>query len=175
MGQYSEMLVQSGRMSVWMAEQLLKGVTPQIFARKPTIGGKVIDANHAAFNFGHLALYPAKWLQVLGLDPKAAAAPAAFEAIFSAGKECKDDPDGTIYPAMTEITDAFFTAHKAALEAVLTVDDKKLLLPNPREGRMREAMPTAGAMLCFVINSHTMMHLGQVSTWRRCFGLGPVM
>jgi hypothetical protein len=162
-------------MSLCLAEQMLKGVTPQIFARKPSFDGKVIEPNHAAFHYGHLALYPNKWLELVGLDGAAAAAPAGFADLFAAGKECKDDPSGTIYPPMPEITEAFFRTYKAALEILPGVDDARLRQPNPREGRMRDAFPTLGGMLMFYINNHTLLHLGQLSTWRRCFGLGSVM
>lgn len=175
MGEFAETLVRGGRMSLWLAEQMLKDVTPQIFARKPSFGGKVVEANHAAFHYGHLALYPAKWLEIVGLDGASIAAPPNFADLFGAGKECKDDPSGTIYPPMKTITEAFFGSYKSALEVLPGVDDAKLRAPNPREGRMRETFPTIGGMLLFYINNHTMMHLGQLSTWRRCFGLGPVM
>ena len=175
MGEFAETLVRGGRMCIGLSEKLLTDVTPQIFARKPSFGGKVIEANHAAFHFGHLALYPSRWLELVGLDGKPAAAPANFADLFNAGKECKDDPSGTIYPAMKTITEAYFNNYKTALETLARLDDGKLREPNPREGRMREMFPTVGGMLLFYINNHTMLHLGQLSTWRRCFGLGPVM
>jgi hypothetical protein len=175
MGQHAEAIVRPGRMALWLAEQMVKDVKPEIFARKPVVGGKAIEANHAAFNFGHLAIYPVKWLGVVGLDPKPVTAPAGFEELFAAGKECRDDPTGKIYPSMQVIMDAFFTSHRTALELLPGIDDAKLTQVNPREGRMREMLPTIGSLLGFYTVAHPMMHLGQVSTWRRCFGLGPVM
>ncbi len=175
MGEYAETLVRGGRVSLWMAEQILKDVKPETFARKPNFGGKVIDTNHPAFVYGHLATYPSKWLSAIGPDASIAAAPAKFDELFAAGKPCLDDPTGTIYPPMKEITDAFFATHKAALEVLGTTDDAKLHATNPREGRMKEMFPTVGGMLMFYMTSHMMMHLGQASAWRRCFGLGSVM
>ena len=175
MSRFAEALVSGNRMSLWLAEQLLKDVKPEIFCRKPSFGGKVIDANHAGFVFGHLALYPARWLTAAGLDASPAAVPAGYEDLFDAGKECKDDPSGVIYPPMKQITEAFFASHAAALSAIGSLSDDALRGPNPREGRMREMFPTLGGLLLFYMTNHPMMHLGQVSTWRRCFGLGPVM
>lgn len=175
MGNQAEAIVRAGKMGMWLSEQMLKGVGPEIFARKPVINGKLIEANHAAFNFGHLATYPNKWLTLAGLDPQPAVVPSNFDELFAAGKECKDDPSGTIYPKMQVVTEAFFSAHNAALELLPKVGDDVLSRPNPREGRIKEMLPTIGAMLVFYCSSHMMMHLGQVSTWRRCFGLGPVM
>lgn len=175
MGEFATSIVQAGRVPMFLAEQMLKDVKPEIFARKPSFGGQVINANHAAFNFGHLALYPSKWLSLVGLDPAPVAPPAGFEDLFAAGKECRDDPEGTIYPSMQVITDAFFRTHKIALETLSTLDDAVLSKPNPIENRLQQALPTVGALLTFYITVHPMLHLGQVSTWRRCFGLGSVL
>ena len=175
MGEFAQVLVRSGRVSVGFGEQALKGITPQLFARKPSPGGKTIDTNHPAFVYGHLATYPARWLPLLGLDPQIAPTPAGFDELFGAGKECRDDPVGTVYPPMNVITEAFFHGHRAALEAMGSLDDAVLRGPNPREGRMKEMFPTLGGMMMFYLTSHMMMHLGQVSAWRRCFGLGSIM
>lgn len=174
MGQMAEAIIAPARMGILLAERLVSGVSPQIFARKPSIGGTVVNANHAAFNFGHLALYPSRWLAAVGMDGTSVAAPAGFDDLFAAGKECRDDAEGTIYPPMQEVMNAFYTSHRGALELLRGVDDAKFSLPNPRE-QSRDRLPTVGAAMIFYTSAHIMMHLGQVSTWRRCFGLGPVM
>ena len=175
MGEYAETVVRGGRVSLWMAEQMLKEVKAETFARKPNFGGTVIDTNHPAFVYGHLSTYPSKWLSFLGLDGAVAAVPGTYDELFLAGKPCHDDPAGTIYPPMQEITERFFTVHKAAVDLIAKVDDAKLHAPNPREGRMKEMFPTTGGMVIFYMTSHMMLHLGQVSAWRRCFGLGSAM
>jgi hypothetical protein len=35
--------------------------------------------------------------------------------------------------------------------------------------------PTIGAVANFLLSAHHMMHLGQVSAWRRAVGLGSVL
>ena len=175
MGRFADTITRGARMSVWLAEQMLKDVKPEFFARKPSFGSRVIETNHGAFIYGHLALYPAKWMAIVGLDGSPAAAPAGYDDLFGAGKECKDDPAGTIYPPMREITDAFFKAHKIAIETVPSVADDVLARPNPREGRIKENFPTVGGMLMFYMTNHMMLHIGQMSAWRRCFGLGSAM
>jgi len=55
------------------------------------------------------------------------------------------------------------------------VPDEVFAEPNPLEGRIAEFLPTIGIMVNFMANSHHMMHLGQLSAWRRAIGLGPVM
>jgi len=175
MGAYADVLVKGGRVSMWMAEQQLKDVTAAQFSRKPSLGGKIIDTNSPAFVYGHLALYPAGLAQMLGLASPKLAKPPGFEELFAAGKPCVDDPGPTIYPAMPVITEAFFTQYKTLLDLLPGVSDDHLNSPNPREGRMKEMFPTVGGMVMFMLCSHVMMHMGQISAWRRCFGLGPVM
>ena len=175
MGERAESVAAGGRVSLWLAEQMLKDVKPEIFARKPRSGGLMIDTNHPAFIYGHLSLYASGCLKVAGLDPAAAEVPGAYQELFSAGKACQDDADGAIYPPMAEITGNFFRVYKATIEQIARLDDAKLGETNPREGRMREMFPTVGGMLPFLLNSHICMHVGQASAWRRCFGLGPVM
>lgn len=178
MSQFAPMIVSSGRMSVGLAERMIKDVPAALFARKPSFdlkaGPKVIDTNHAAFVYGHLSTYPVKLLQLLSLDQASAQNPAGFDDLFAAGKECHDDPSGTIYPHMEKITSHFFASHRALLSALERVSDAQFAAPNPREGRSRELFPTIGAVAIFYVSGHIMNHLGQISTWRRCVGLGPV-
>jgi hypothetical protein len=178
MGHVASMLVSGGKVSVGLAERMLAGIPANLFARKPSFelksGPKVIDTNHPAFVYGHLSTYPAKLLLVLGLDPAPGANPPGFEDLFNPGKECLDDPTGTIYPPMDRITGHFFAAHRAAMAGLDTIDDARLHGPNPREGRIRDMFPTLGGLAMFYLTSHIMNHLGQVSAWRRCVGLGPV-
>lgn len=101
MGDWSTAIARQGKFATNLAELLLKGISPATFARKPDIGGRVIDTNHPAFVFGHLSLYPFGALTMLGLDATKAPKPAGFDDLFAAGKECRDDPAGTIYPRWT--------------------------------------------------------------------------
>lgn len=178
MGQHSAAIAAPARRTRMYAERLMVGVTPAIAARKPvfTKGGDTItiDANHPVFVLGHLALYPA---QILGLIDRSdlspsIAVPAAWEEKFKNGAPCQDDPSGTIYPAFSEICAAYFKATDAMLDAVESMDDAILLTPTAHEGYAK-IFPVTGPTLIFMLNNHTMMHLGQVSTWRRCMGLPP--
>lgn len=178
MGQVLDQIVTASRRGRGLAEKMLVGVTPQNFARKPRFetasGPKVIDCNHPAFVYGHLALYPARIGGMLGIDTASFAAPAEFTDLFKAGTECKDDPEGRIYPSMEKITKAFFTGHDAVYERMAKIDDAVLFQPTPDE-RYRTNFPTVGIAVTFMFTSHMMMHMGQISTWRRCFGLPSAM
>lgn len=175
----ADTIVRPGHTALRYTEMLLKDVTLEIFARKPSFetpsGTRTVEINHPAFCLGHLATYPQRLLEMCGLDPATAAMPASYADLFAAGKECHDDPTGTIYPPMDEITDRFFSAHRYLLESFATVTDDVLLRPNPAEGRMKEMFPTVASAANFMVAPHIMMHLGQISAWRRCFGLGPAM
>jgi hypothetical protein len=96
MNTLADTIVRPGYTSLRYAEMLLKDVTPEMFARRPRLdGGNLAAINHPAFCMGHLALYPAKVLGMCGLDPSHAAAPENWAALFEAGNECQDDPQGT--------------------------------------------------------------------------------
>ncbi len=174
MGKYAELLVMPARRMRGYSEVLLKDISAANFARLPRADGKTIATNHPAFVYGHLALYPAKMLQGLGMDVGAAAVPESWEPIFKAGAECRDDPEGTIYPPMSEITSKYFSATDHLHTAIEQLDDAVLLTPVADE-KARQFMPITGGRINFVLNNHVMMHMGQVSAWRRMMGLPSAM
>lgn len=178
MGQVFEQIITASRRGRGFAEKALVGITPQTFARKPrfetTSGTKVVDCNHPAFVFGHLSLYPSRLFAMVDLDPALVTAPPEFTDLFKAGSECKDDPEGRIYPSMELITKAFFGGYDKAYERMASLDDSLLQKVTPDE-RYRQHFPTVGVALTFMLTSHMMMHMGQISTWRRCFGLPSAM
>lgn len=166
------MIGQSLSLCVGYAERLLKDVTPETFTRFATVGGVEVNSNHPAFVLGHLSIYAPKMVTHLGGDASALAIPEEYQAVFSPAATCQDDPDGIIYPSMEIITARFFDGYKAVLENLQAADDAVFQTPNPNEGRMRELFPSLGAMHMFYVSGHMMMHLGQMSAWRRMQGLG---
>jgi hypothetical protein len=128
--------------------------------------------NHAAFNIGHLAIYPNRILMLLGRNDLIVDNPRYTE-LFAAGKPCVEQ-DGR-YPDKGEIVHEYIAGYRKALEILPTVTDELLAKPNPIEGRMRERFPLVGIAVNFLLNNHHMSHLGQVSAWRRAIGLGSVM
>ena len=92
---------------------------------------------------------------------------------FSRTATCQDDPDGKIYPAMEEVTGFFHASYREAAEVLRGASDDLLERPNPSEGRMAELFPSVGSMLAFYAGGHFMLHMGQMSAWRRMVGLGP--
>ncbi|TWT91481.1 DinB family protein [Neorhodopirellula pilleata] len=165
------MIADSAKLSVGYAERLIEGVQPDQFARFAEVGGTKIESNHPAFVLGHLSLYPCRIVEDLGGDSSAIKPSAKYDALFSPAATCLDDPEGKLYPPMEEIAQKFFTAHQAAIEALLQADDAAFKVENPNE-KMRGKFATKGAMHAFYLGGHIMIHMGQISAWRRAMGLG---
>lgn len=166
------MIADSARLGLGYAERLLADVIPERFACFARVGDAPIEANHPAFILGHLSLYPCRVVEQLGGDASAITPTEDELRLFSKDAKCVDDPDGSIYPPMPEITARFFAAYRTAIEAVSAADDATFQEVNPNEA-MRAKFGTIGSMHAFYLGGHLMIHLGQLSTWRRASGLGP--
>lgn len=164
------MIADSAAMGVAYAERLLKNVPAAQFGRFAEIGGQTIHSNHPAFVIGHLSIYPSRVVSELGGDAAAIAPSSHYETLFSPAATCVDDPDGTLYPSMDELTKKFYANHKAAIEILRASDDSLFAVENPSE-RMREKFATLGSMHAFYMGGHMMMHMGQFSAWRRAAGM----
>jgi len=162
-------MIDLARVGLGYADSLVADVKPEAFARKP----EGVDTNTPAFIFGHLALYPDKILERLGRSDLAEPDGGYIE-LFEAGQPCLDDPDGSKYPPMDEILGKFRDRHRVLLDALAEIDPAEFDKPNPNE-QSRDRFPTVGHIVTFLLTSHIMMHLGQLSAWRRCMGLGAVM
>jgi hypothetical protein len=166
------MIAASARLGLGYAERLLKDVTPEQFPRYAKIGDTLIESNHPAFIYGHLSLYPSRVIEQAGGDPAEFLPSSQFEQLFSKDARCVDDPDGSIYPPMDEVTSALLRGYQAAVETLEKAADEVFQAENPNEA-MRERFPTKGAALGFYVGGHFMLHMGQMSAWRRAMGMGP--
>lgn len=160
-------------LSLGYAERLLVGIPAERFARFATPGRKTIESNHPAFVYGHLSLYGGRILDHLGLDSSSVQPSEQFQKCFSKDAKCVDDPTGTLYPPMEEIRERFLAGYQAALAALRDASDEALQKPNPMPGPMAEKFPTIGSIHAFYTGGHIMMHLGQISAWRRMEGMAP--
>jgi hypothetical protein len=166
-------IADSLELGIAQANRLLTNVTAEQFARFGRPGGQIVESNHAAFIFGHLSLYGPRIVEQLGGDTSTIQISDRFQSLFSADAKCQDDPGGTLYPPMEEITAFFFKGYRAAVDTLRAASDETLQQPNPRGGRMAELFPTLGSVHNFYCSGHLMLHLGQMSAWRRMMGLGP--
>jgi hypothetical protein len=161
------------RITLGYAEKLVKDIPAEQFAHMPHP-----TMNHPAFCLGHLSLYPNKVLGLLGVEQAPPHRlphrpnPPGWDELFEMGALCVEQ-DGR-YPSKDEIIGHYTERHRAAAEALKDVSDETLARQNPIEGRFREMCPTVGAAVNFMLNNHQMLHLGQISAWRRAMGLPPV-
>lgn len=155
------------------AEALLHGIPEDRFARFAVGANGPVVSNHPAWICGHLSLYPGRAAGMLGLG-NGFAVPDSWEDLFGPKSECVDDVDGSRYPNMSELVDAMRRHQRAVADALLNVDDAALAAPTPVE-RYQQRFPTVMCAVDFLITSHQMLHLGQLSAWRRIEGLDSAM
>ncbi|MCL4211080.1 MAG: DinB family protein [Phycisphaeraceae bacterium] len=165
--QIADIMIASGSRALGYGELLLKDIPADRFAHMP-----LPNMNHAAFNYGHLSIYPNRLLSMIGRDDLVVEKPG-FTDLFKAGSPCVEQ-DGR-YPAKDVIASYYVDRYQALLKALEGVAEETFARPNPAEGRMRELFPTVGKAVNFLLGAHHMMHLGQVSAWRRAIGLGSAM
>jgi hypothetical protein len=163
----AEIIVAPFRRAFGYGELLVKDIPDDQFAHMPTP-----NLNHPAFNYGHLSLYPNRLFKVIG-RPELIVEKPGFTELFQAGSACVEQ-DGR-YPAKDEIVDYWRERYTTAADEISSLPDEAFQQENPLEGRMREIFPTVGVAVNFLLNNHLMVHLGQVSAWRRVIGLGSVM
>ena len=172
MGTMGEMMAASCDVGIGYAERMLAGIQPADFGRFARSDGEPIVSNHPAFVFGHLSLYPERVVSQLQRDADSVAPSQSYAQLFSHEATCVDDPDGSIYPPMEEVVERMLRGYRQASEVLRSAEDGLFLQENPLE-RLRSKFPTVGAALGFYVSGHMMMHLGQLSAWRRAMGLGP--
>jgi len=154
------------------AEALLKGITPDIFARMPTGPDGIITTNHPAFIFGHLSIYPAFIMKLCGVEDSGITNPDGFDKLFSHEATCQDDPDGSLYPAMEAVTSHFFAAHDTMFASITGLSDEQLAAPHGMEDDFFSKWPSRAAAAAFMVGPHPSIHMGQLSAWRRIMNLG---
>ena len=77
------------------------------------------------------------------------------------------------YPAKDELINTFEAAFKNAAE-LYDKSSAEALSQQQKLGFFEAELPTVGDMATFLIISHTNLHLGQLSAWRRATGKAPL-
>jgi hypothetical protein len=168
----SESITPSTRQVLKYAERLLIGIPLPSSARFPTIHDTTITINHPVFTLGHLSIYPVQLARLSDLDPAACDVPQKYFDLFKIGTPCLDDKSGDVYPPLSEVTERFFSGMEYFLSKVSEIPNEVLTRPLEDAGR-RERFGTLGPFIAYILTAHPMTHLGQLSAWRRCFGLPP--
>ena len=151
-----------------LAEALLAGVDADKARCKP----EGVDAVHPVFIFGHLAIYPDMVLGAIGRSDLVHPKSEQWGEHFMHGKECKSGCD--CYPPLDEVVAFWKDRYETVIKAIGETDDSVFANECPIEG-LRSRCATVGELCNFMVVFHTSFHFGQLSTWRRCFGLGPAM
>ncbi|MFU8828125.1 MAG: DinB family protein [Phycisphaerales bacterium] len=170
MNAYTSAIVPMARMTVGYGKAVCSSIPDDKFGRRP----EGVDCNTPAWVIGHVGHYPEHVLDLIGRS-ELARHDERWKELFANGTPAPDDADGSYYPSKDELLSRYLERSEVAIEAIAQADESVLLAINPMEGRFREMFPTIGAAAGFLLTSHSMMHLGQVSTWRRCMGLGSAM
>ncbi len=161
----------SGRRALGLFDRLVADIPEDRFTRMAKSSEGPVLANHPAFIAGHLALYPQRVFGMLSLDPSPAAVPESWVGLMEKDQPCQDDPQGTIYPSRDTLIDAYRRTYGSLIEALGSADPAVFDQPVSDES-YRKMADTNGEVICFMLTSHNMFHLGQLSTWRRIEGLG---
>ncbi|MGP1272894.1 MAG: DinB family protein [Phycisphaerales bacterium] len=164
-------IARTGTIVAGLGEEMVNTIDASRFARFALGPTGPVDSNHPAFVIGHLALYPNRMAQVLGMNGLDVEPPASWEALFAPGVPCRDDADGSVYPGKDELVSFYARSHRDFVAAFRDITDDRLREPTPAE-RYRERFPTLASFASFILIGHAMMHIGQVSAWRRFEGLG---
>ena len=138
-------------------ETLLSDVSEEEMTAQPTPG-----MNHPAWILGHLTIAFDRHGEHVGLDREH----PEWDAMFGMGSQPESDSGS--YPAKEELLTTWKTAGRRFAAGVLTAEPQALATPT--EGPLGEAFPTTADFLTFSLTSHTAIHLGQLSAWRKATG-----
>jgi hypothetical protein len=124
--------------------------------------------NTPAWVIGHLCVvadYAAKLLE------KPRACPKEWHQSFGMGS---DPAKPAATPTKAELLACLESQHARVSEMVAGLTEEQLAAAQPFEV-VRSMFPTVGELLLHMMTTHPMLHLGQLSAWRRIMGLGSVL
>ena len=148
--------------TIGYAKQIMSDVDDASMCQQP------LGLNHPAWLLTHLATaadYAAALLGGKGVCP------AAWNEIADTKKPLTQNRAD--YPAKDELISTFEAAFKNAADLYETSSAEALNMPQ-KLGFFETELPTVGDMATFLIISHTNLHLGQLSAWRRAVGKAPL-
>lgn len=156
-------VLNSYRLTLDYLRRLVADVPDEDFCRQPN--GVV---NHPAWVIGHLTqscqaiggeLGLAEWL------------PAEWAALYATGSV--PTSDRSAYPSKSKLLTALADGAERVSVRVIALGDVGMSAPLPDE-RYRAVLPTVGHAAAHILISHTAVHVGQVSVWRRAAGYPPL-
>jgi len=124
--------------------------------------------NTPAWIIGHLCVVADYAAQLLGQPLNC---PKEWHQSYGIGS---DPTKPAVTPSKAELLSRLEAQHARVAEAVARATPEQLAAPHPFE-RLKATMPTVGDLMLNVMTAHPMLHLGQLSAWRRLMGLGSVL
>ena len=121
--------------------------------------------NHPAWILGHLIHSCEAICGELGLDPWL---PEDWRECFGTGSTPVADANS--YPTKDFLLDMLNDAYQRLSTALAEFGEVGLARPLPDE-EYRKSLPTIGHALVHILASHTALHIGQLTVWRRAMGL----
>jgi hypothetical protein len=125
----------------------------------------VPEANHIAWQLGHLVVAERTLLDGQGLPANYPELPAGFKERHSKDNSKREPPTG--FATKAEYIELFKTSRAVTLDTVAHLTDADL--DRPTSGNFAKFAPTLGALFLLVSN-HTLMHAGQFTVVRRKLG-----
>jgi len=124
--------------------------------------------NHPAWVLGHL-IY--SFQAMAGELGTAAWLPDDWAERFGTGSVPL--ADRAAYPQKHVLLEMLQEGQRRLVEAVEAAGEDGLAAPLP-DPRFRDLFPTLGHAILHILGAHAAVHVGQVSAWRRAFGLEPL-
>jgi hypothetical protein len=144
-----------------LADPILAGLDDSHCALEPQPGAKT-----AGWLIGHLTVSGDFARRMCGL-PRLC--PADWPAQFNPGTEPSHQP--TDYPPIATLCEMFRLVYSDLCRVASELDAQPLASMNPF-APAREAFPTVGDFLAYLMTGHLGYHLGQLVAWRAAAGLG---
>lgn len=154
---------QNFHFGVGFLKSLLQGIDAGKLADQPLPG-----MNHPLWIVGHLAVTMEFAGQLADVSYKA---PEGWGELFGMGSQPVSD--ASKYPSLDELIAELDKSVEVFGSKLASIDAAALAAEMPNE-EFRKMMPTVGDGLVFILNGHVMMHIGQLSAWRRAIGLPPM-
>ena len=125
-------------------------------------------ANHPAWVLGHLAICTDYAAQLLGLPKKC---PVEWHSLFGPGS--KPTADRSTYPSKVDLLKTMADGHERVSAGTVNADPTAM--EKPQSIIFQQHFPTVGDMIAHLMTTHPCAHLGQLSAWRRLYGLPAVL
>ena len=152
------------RFTLRFANLLVADIDDDQMARQPHPG-----MNHPAWVLGHYAIGADFVAQLLG---QPMLTDDDWMATFGPGST--PTSDRSAYPSRDALLEVVNNTHVRAIEFMATATPEQLAAANETPF-FPDVFPTVGDLLTHLLTTHAALHLGQLSAWRRCVGLGSVL